>query len=561
VGNKISGAGEKLLPVTTGVLALGTAAVKTASDFDSAMSKVAAVSGASGDELEALRNKAREMGQTTKFSASEAAEAMDYMAMAGWKTTDMLNGIDGVMNLAAASGEDLATTSDIVTDALTAFGLTADDSSHFADILAAASSNANTNVSMMGETFQYAAPVMGAMGYTAEDAAIAIGLMANSGIKASQAGTSLRGILTNLAAPTDKVANAMHDVGVSLDDGEGNMLSFREVMLQLREGFGDLKISVEDYAEAEEEINQQFENGEITEKEYNSQLDDLIEKTFGAEGALKAQAASAIAGKNAMSGLLAIINASDADFEKLTNAVDNCDGTALEMAEIMQDNLNGQLTILKSQLEELAISFGEMLMPTIRAIVTKIQEFVDKLNALDPSMKETIIKIALIAAAIGPLLIVIGKVISSIGSIMTFISRIPSMITAVQGGITTLTGDRLTSGIVDRLNALGFNFESFVDIIKTVWDALCNVLAPVFEGVFNQIANIFDTVTDVILSVLDVFIGLFTGNWDQCWNGIESIFTGIWDRISTILTNLKFYLTLYIIFNLRASFASKPNFS
>ena len=198
VGNKISSVGQKLLPVTGVVTGLGTAAVKTAADFDSAMSKVAAVSGATGSDFDSLRDKAREMGAKTKFSATEAADAMNYMAMAGWKTEDMLSGIEGVMYLAAASGEDLATTSDIVTDALTAFGLTAGDSGHFADVLAAASSNANTNVSMMGETFKYCAPVAGALGFSVEDTAEAIGLMGNAGIKASQAGTSMRSIMTNL---------------------------------------------------------------------------------------------------------------------------------------------------------------------------------------------------------------------------------------------------------------------------------------------------------------------------------------------------------------------------
>ena len=199
VGTNISNAGQALLPLTGMIVGLGTAAVKTGMDFDAAMSKVSSVSGATGDELQALRDKAREMGSKTKFSASEAAEAMNYMAMAGWKTTDMLSGIDGVMNLAAASGEDLATTSDIVTDALTAFGLTAADSGHFADVLAAASSNANTNVSMMGETFKYAAPVAGSLGFSVEDTAEAIGLMANAGIKSTQAGTSLRSVMTALA--------------------------------------------------------------------------------------------------------------------------------------------------------------------------------------------------------------------------------------------------------------------------------------------------------------------------------------------------------------------------
>lgn len=223
VGDNVTNVGKKFMPVTLGVVGLGTAAVKTAADFDSAMSKVAAVSGATGSDLEALRDKAREMGEKTKFSASEAAEAMNYMAMAGWKTEDMISGIEGVMNLAAASGEDLATTSDIVTDALTAFGLTAKDSGHFADILAAASSNANTNVSMMGETFKYCAPIAGALGFSAEDTAEAIGLMANAGIKGSQAGTSLRTIMNNLSGDVTICGSAIGEVTIATTNADGSM--------------------------------------------------------------------------------------------------------------------------------------------------------------------------------------------------------------------------------------------------------------------------------------------------------------------------------------------------
>ena len=230
VGNKISSVGQKLLPVTGVVTGLGTAAVKTAADFDSAMSRVAAVSGATGSDFDSLRDKAREMGAKTKFSATEAADAMNYMAMAGWKTEDMLSGIEGVMYLAAASGEDLATTSDIVTDALTAFGLTAADSGHFADVLAVASSNANTNVSMMGETFKYCAPVAGALGFSVEDTAEAIGLMGNAGIKASQAGTSMRSIMTNLTGDVKLSGYAKKDkISVQYFDAETAELKLAEM--------------------------------------------------------------------------------------------------------------------------------------------------------------------------------------------------------------------------------------------------------------------------------------------------------------------------------------------
>ncbi|MGN0326584.1 MAG: phage tail tape measure protein, partial [Lachnospiraceae bacterium] len=282
LGNNISGAGEKLLPVTGAVTALGTAAVKTAADFDSAMSQVAAVSGATGDELEQLREKAREMGSRTKFSASEAAEAMNYMAMAGWKTSDMLNGIEGIMNLAAASGEDLATTSDIVTDALTAFGLTAADSGHFADILAAASSNANTNVSMMGETFKYCAPIAGALGFSAEDTAEAIGLMANAGIKSTQAGTAMRTMMNNLAGEVKFTGASFGEMEVRTTNADGSMRSLNEILADCRVAFGQMSES---------------------------------EKAANAE---------ALVGKNAMSGFLAVMNAAPADIEKLSNAISNC---------------------------------------------------------------------------------------------------------------------------------------------------------------------------------------------------------------------------------------------
>ena len=240
VGNSIAGAGKKMMPVTLAIGGVGTAAVKTAADFDTAMSQVAAVSGATGEDFDKLRAKAREMGSKTKFSASEAAEAMNYMAMAGWKTEDMLDGIEGIMNLAAASGEDLATTSDIVTDALTAFGLSAKDSGHFADILAAASSNANTNVSMMGETFKYCAPIAGAMGYSAEDTAQAIGLMANSGIKGSQAGTALRTIMTKLQGELKLSGAAFGDMTIQTANADGSMRDLNDILADCRVAFGQM---------------------------------------------------------------------------------------------------------------------------------------------------------------------------------------------------------------------------------------------------------------------------------------------------------------------------------
>lgn len=551
VGGKIADVGETLTThVTVPVLAAGTAAVKTASDFDTAMSKVAAVSGATGDELQDLRDKAREMGAKTKFSASEAAEAMNYMAMAGWKTGDMLDGIEGIMNLAAASGEDLATTSDIVTDALTAFGLTAADSGHFADVLAAASSNANTNVSMMGETFKYCAPVAGALGFSCEDTAEAIGLMANSGIKGSQAGTALRSMMNALAGEVKFCGESFGEIEIATTNADGSMRDLNDILADCRVAFSQM-------SESEQ-----------------------------------ASAAQALVGKNAMSGFLAVMNAAPSDIEKLNSAISTCsdevdgyNGVTEKMAAVMQDNLGGQLTILKSQLQELAISFGEILMPAIRSIVSRIQGLIDKFNALSPATKETIVKVALVAAALGPLLVVVGKTMVGVGKLMKFVSNLPTIIAgakaaftsfgAVIGGISapvvaviavvaalvaafvdlwrtnedfrnkiTAIWEQIKSifsgfcqGIVDRINALGFDFKNITEVIKAVWDGLCKFLKPIFEGQFQQIANTFKAVTDIILSILDIFVGIFTGDWSRVWDGIKGIFSAVWNFIKDTLKN------------------------
>ena len=445
LGDKISGVGTTLTKsVTTPIVGLGTMAVKTAADFDTAMSQVGAVSGATGKDLDALRDKAREMGSKTKFSASEAAEAMNYMAMAGWKTSDMLSGIEGIMNLAAASGEDLASTSDIVTDALTAFGLTAADSGHFADILAAASSNANTNVSMMGETFKYCAPIAGALGFSAEDTAEAIGLMGNAGIKSTQAGTALRTIMSNLSGEVKICGSSIGEVTIATTNADGSMRDLSAILADCRTAFGGL-------SESE-----------------------------------KAAAAEALVGKNAMSGFLALMNAAPADIEKVSSAIANCDGKSAEMAATMQDNLAGQLTILKSQLEELAISFGEILMPAIRQIVTWVQGFVDKLNGMDEGTKNTIVTIGLLAAAIGPVLIVIGKVVSAVGSIMTFIPTLIGGISSIGGGLSALWGILAANpvtlviaaiaALIAIFVALWNNCEGFREFWINLWNTRCATL-------------------------------------------------------------------------------------
>lgn len=587
IGGTLTSAGSKLTKgLTMPIVGAGAAAVKTTADFDSSMSKVSAVSGAVGKDFDALRSKAREMGATTKFSASDAADAMNYMAMAGWKTEDMLDGISGIMNLAAASGEDLATTSDIVTDALTAFGKSAEDSGRLADIMAAAASNANTNVAMMGESFKYVAPVAGALGYSMEDTSVAIGLMANAGIKASQGGTTLRTVLTNLAKPTDEMAMAMDALGVSLSDDEGNMKSLRQVMMDLRSGFGELMISEEEFNEEQRLLQQALDDGSISQDKYNEQLNDLIERAYGAEGAEKARYAAMLAGKTGMSGLLAIVNASQEDFDKLTEAIDNSTGTAENMAKVMQDNLSGQITILMSALQELAISFGDVLMPTIRKFVVRVQELVETFNSLDTEQKQQIVRLALIVAAIGPVILVIGKLLTGVATMITTFKTLKGAISSVKAGMSILNGaiggsvvpivaivaiigvliaafvrlwktnDKFRNaiistwntiqqtvgsfidGIKERFNSIGITMESVTKTLKKIWDGFCSILAPVFEVAFKQVANVLKTVFGIITGLVDVFIGLFTGNWEQAWNGVREVFTAVWDSIKETFTGV-----------------------
>lgn len=334
----VSAVTTTLAGITAALGAGATAAATVGSSFEAAMSKVSAISGATGDSLQSLTDKAKEMGAKTKFSASESASALQYMAMAGWNTESMLNGIDGIMNLAAADGLDLATTSDIVTDALTAFNLKASDSTHFADVLAKASSSANTNVSMLGESFKYVAPLAGTMGYSVEDVSLALGLMANASVKGSMAGTSLKTALSNLASPTEEMSNVMTQYGISISDAEGNALPLIDVMKQLREKFSGL-------SETEQ-----------------------------------AAAASTLFGKEAMSGMLAIINASDSDFDNLTKNINNADGAAQAMADTMQDNLQGQITILKSGLEGLGIEIYEGMSAPLQEAAVEAQNYVNRLT-------------------------------------------------------------------------------------------------------------------------------------------------------------------------------------
>lgn len=556
VGDTISGVGEKLLGATTAVVALGTAAVTTTANFETAMSKVEAlISSSSADlegDMERLEEKARQAGETTKFSATEAAEAMSYMGLAGWSADEMIDGLDGVLNLAAASEMDLATASDIVTDYLSAFGLTAADSGALVDKMAYAMSNSNTSTEQLGEAYKNCAATATQLGYGLDETTAALMVMADAGIKGGEAGTALSSIMTRLGNNTSGCRDMLAEYGVEVYDSEGNVKSLSSILSGMQDVWAGL-----------------------TDEQ-------------------KSNLAYVVAGKTAQSELMTVLGESTGSFEQYTAGLSDCTGAAETMAETMQDNLSGQLTVLMSQLQELAISFGQILMPAVKDIVSKLQGFVDKLNNMDEGTKETIVKVGLLVAAIGPLLIVIGKAISTVGKAMqgfsslgvsvlkvvnhiktgtgmagklaTAISGISAPILAVVAVIAVLVAAfktlwdtnsefrekivsiwndivaKITSfvdGIKERLEALGISFEGVggvLDVLKGVWTEFCNLLAPLFESAFSTISTILSTVLDVITGLFDLFIGVFTGDWQQAWTGVTEIFSGVWDGITSLFS-------------------------
>lgn len=543
------------------VTAMGGAAVKTAADFESSMSQVQATMGITKDSMstldgqsvntmDALSNLAKEMGSKTAFSASECAEALNYLALAGYDTQEMADTLPTVLNLAAAGGLDLASASDMVTDAMSALGMETKDADKMVDQMAKTASSTNTSVGQLGEgILTIGATAKTVKGGTAE-LNTALGILANNGIKGAEGGTHLRNVILSLQNPTDKAAQQMDALGVSVFDSQGNMRSLNDIL-------GDLNKSM-DGITAEEKAN-------------------IVSKIFN---------------KTDLSSVNALLANTGDTWTDLQTAIENSGGAAQQMADTQLDNLSGQLTILKSAVEGFAISIGEALMPMVKNIVAKIQSFIDWLNNLDEGTRQVIVKIGLFIAALGPFLVILGTVISKVGVAMQAFSKLGLKLTSLMsnaGGVSGIMGkvraaiggisapvvavvaiiavlaaafvhlwktneyfrnsiiaiwERIKSvfsgfaqGITDRLNALGFDFQNFKEVVSAIWNGLCNFLAPVFEGVFTQIANILEAVLGVITGILDVFIGIFTGNWSQVWEGVKGIFGSVWDFIKNTFTN------------------------
>ncbi|ADZ83217.1 phage tail tape measure protein [Cellulosilyticum lentocellum] len=437
VGNTMNSVGNSLsMYATMPILAVGTATVKAASSFEAAMSEVKAISGATGEEFDALVEKARHMGETTKYSATQSAEALKYMAMAGWRTQQMLDGLEGIMYLAASSGEELGSVSDIVTDSMTAFGMSAEEASHFADVLAAASAASNSSVATMGESFTYAAPLAGTFGYSIEDVALALGLMANNGIKASQGGTALRKIFAQMSDDIEVLQANGEKLIVKTTNADGSMRSLDSVLRDLRAAFNGMsdasKTAInDDLVQSAKDLGVELTDEKGTLKdtatlygEVQEAVEALTKSTDGLTDAQKVQEAEAIGGKTAMAGLLTLINSSEEDYNKLSDAIYNCEGAAEEMAEIMNDNLQGQFVLLKSQLEGVAIQLGETFIPMFRDALTTVSGWITKFSELDQETQKNIIKWTMLAAAIGPVLKVGGTFLKLSSSIISGIGKI-----------------------------------------------------------------------------------------------------------------------------------------
>lgn len=498
IGSKMQSVGRNMsMYVSAPIVAGFGAAVKKSIDFDDSMRKVKATSGATGSEFQQLRDKALEMGAKTKFSASESADALNYMALAGWDTKDMLGGIDGVMQLAAASGEDLGQVSDIVTDSLTAFGMKAKDSGHFADVLAQTSSKANTDVRGLGEAFKYAAPVAGALGYTVEDTSIAIGLMSNAGIKGEKAGTALRTMFTNLSKPTGDMKKKMDELGISITDSNGNMLPMRDVMDQLRGKFKGLS------------------------KEQ------------------QASAAATIFGKEAMSGALAIINASDEDYQKLTKSIDGSKGAAKRMSDEMEGGIGGSIRQMKSAIESLAISIGDVMAPYIKKLAEWLSHAANKLNEMPKGTQKIVVGLGLLAAAIGPLLVTLGVMVSTIGSAMTVIGP---LMTSIKTLSFITKSWALATGFLNTILGVARGQIALQTVLTGKYSLVTQTAALVTRGLGLAIRFMTGPIGLVITAVgllVAAIIHLwrnnetFRNNVIKLWNGIKNALSVIWNSIKS----------------------------
>lgn len=520
VGGKISGAGQAFLPVTAAVTAVGTASVKTAANFDSSMSKVRALSGANEEEFQKLRDTALAMGRDTAFSASEAADALGYMALAGWDADQSTEALPAVLNLAAASGMDLAAASDMVTDYLSAFGLEADRASYFTDLMAYAQANSNTSAQQLGEAYKNCAANLHAAGQDVETVTSLLEAMANQGTKGSEAGTAMAAIMRDITQKMEDGAIKIGETKVAVQDANGN---FRDLTDILR---------------------------------------DVEKATDGMGTAQKSAALQATFTADSTKGLNEIFTEGMDTVTQYEEALRKSTGTAGDQADTMLDNLNGQLTLLKSAAENASIAIGDTLTPRVSQLVGWVNQAVEWFNSLDDGQKQWIVTLALVAAAIGPLLIFLGTVVTSVGSLITAAGKLHGFVTgtAVPGiqaacsklftflaaNPTLVIIALITAAVIalvvliaskgDEIQALLQKVDDFLQgIFVTDWTTVFGpILGDILNGFFANVKNIWDSIKQIFDGIIDFIRGVFTGDWERAWNGVKEIFGGIFNGLKAV---------------------------
>lgn len=599
VGGALTGAGTRMTAgFTLPIAAAGVASIKTAADFEYAMARVGAVTSTAGDDLKVLSDRAIELSKTTRYTSTEVSDAMYYMGLAGWKSNEIFDNTSHILSLAAASGEDLSRVSDIVTDSLTAMGYTACDTESFVNVLAETMRSSNTDVDQMGEAFKYVAPLAGALGYSIEDLALLLGTAANNGIKASQAGTSARQAFKNLISPTEKTANAMKKYNIALFDSTGNAYPLRKVMGDLRQQFGDLGIEVMD-------ASGEIKSGEQIMQEYGDKLPITQME--------KLQAVVDLFGVRALPEMLAVIQASESEWNDLSIAIDGAQdsydglGTSMGMQQQMMDTVQGDWWIFTSALKAAATQVGELSKGPIRELLQSLTDLVNKFTELTPEQQMFIIKMAGIVAAIGPAMMILGRLISGFGTLRNNLSLLgtafntlrisainvgegfklaragftgfaaeASPLGAALSGITApmialvaiigiliaafvslwknneefrnnmlQTWNELKESvggsiqkILDAVNSLGFDFQSITELLGSLWDGFCSLLAPAFEGVWSIISGKISAFAEIFAGVIEIVCGLLNGDWEQAWQGAKDVVQGWWNGVKSTLEGI-----------------------
>ena len=493
-GDTIANAGSAMTKsVTVPIAGVGIAAVKTAADYESAMSNVQAITGATGDDFKKLTQLGKDLGASTAWSAQECAEAMQYTGMAGWTAKENIDGLKGILDLASASGTDLARTSDIMTDAISAFGYKASDSAKFADVMTKACTSANVSVDTLGESYKYCGAICGTMGYSIDEITTSLAVMGNMGIKSSQAGTTLKNAISNMAAPTKNMKAAMDDLGISIVNQDGSMKSWGDVIKNLQ---GSFKGLTQDQQAA-----------------YAKQL-------FG---------------KESMAGMLAIINTSTSDYNALADSIKNSGGAANDAAQTQLNNLNGQLTLLKSALEGAAITIGDKLLPYIKNAVGWVQKATEWFNGLSDAQVSMIMKFAGIAAAIGPALLIFGKLVSTVGKVYSTFGMVTGAIAKAGGVIGLITSPAgIVIAVLAGVAAAAFliikNWDKVKPVVMKVKDAFVGVMPTIKQAITNGISAIMPIITTLISTFKEVL--------PKAINVAKSVIAAIAPVIKTVVNTI-----------------------